>query len=320
MIVSTMNEQIQHTFKISEDFTSQRLDLVLSKLLPEYSRVTIQKWITNAEVLVNKKTTKPKYLLQNNDIIEVKASLIKYDEYQPEAIDFEIVHEDEGILIINKPHNLVVHPGAGNYTGTVLNGLLYKYPDSNTIPRAGIVHRLDKDTTGLMVIAKTLSSYYQLCNALKIKQIQRVYQAICYGNPPLQNTIIAPIGRNQNNRLKMCVTERGKYAETEYRVINHFNRCSHLEVKLITGRTHQIRVHLTHIGFPLVGDQTYKGNMPKQDSNNISNAIKQLNRQALHATQLTLTHPITNKIMQFNAPLPNDFQDILDNLQSQLNN
>ncbi|NQY43024.1 MAG: RluA family pseudouridine synthase, partial [Legionellales bacterium] len=233
---------------------------------------------------------------------------------EPQNITLEIIYEDEELLVINKPSNLIVHPGAGNLTTTILNGLLYKYPNSKYIPRAGIVHRLDKDTTGLMVIAKTLSTYYKLVEKIRDRKVIRIYEAICYGNLPYPNKIIEPIGRHPIHRTKMCVHPKGKPAETRFEIIKNYQDFTWLKLKLITGRTHQIRVHLSHIKHPIVGDQTYANNRNIKNEE-IRKTIKELGRQALHAKELSFTHPISHKELSFTTELPLDIQRLLQTIE-----
>lgn len=309
-----MNEQIQYTFTIEDNFQGSRLDLVLSQVIHGYSRSIIQKWIANDMVKLNKKLTKASAIVNQGDYVEVNAVLDRIDEYLPKSMDFNKVYEDEDILVINKPKNTVVHPGAGNYENTLLNGLISEYPNSVHIPRAGILHRLDKDTTGLMVVAKNLHSYNKLTSDLKEKRIARTYHAICHGIIKNNGTIIAPIGRHPTNRIKMAVTDNGKYAETRYEIIRTFNNFTHVQLNLVTGRTHQIRVHLSHMGHHIVGDQTYRYPGSQDKTSKGYEVDNQLTSQALHAIKLELSHPSSAKKISFSADLPEEMQNLLEQL------
>ncbi len=313
-----MNEQIQHTFSIGPEYSEQRLDLVLSRLIPGYSRSLIQKWINDNQVTVNKNNTKPSYHVQTGDVILVNATITPAFSLEPYKIDFDVIFEDKHILVINKPSGLIVHPGAGNPSNTILNGLLYKDPSCKIIPRAGIVHRLDQHTSGLMVIAKTLPCYYQLIDDIKERTIKREYSAICHGAIQTPGNIDEPIGRHPHHRTKMSVNKNGKPAITFYRVIEQFHYFTWLRVKLVTGRTHQIRVHLTHIGHPIVGDQVYGSNPKKQSvTPKLADVVNSFPRQALHATKLAFNHPITTESLEFETKMPNDMQQLLSAMQNE---
>ncbi len=310
-----MNEQIHNTFIITNELDGQRLDLALSNLLPDYSRSLIQKWINSQQILLNKKNTKTKVIVRAGDQIDIKVTITANNTYEPIDIPLDIIYEDEELIVINKPAKQIVHPGAGNPTGTLLNGLIYKYPKSKILPRAGIVHRLDKDTTGLMVIAKTLPTYYKLVENIKNRTIIRIYEAICYGILEIPGKITEPIGRHPTNRTKMSVNLKGKPAETRFEIIKKLKNFTWLKLQLITGRTHQIRVHLSHIRHPIVGDQTYANNRNIKNLA-ISTAINKLGRQALHARQLSFTHPITKKELSFKTELPKDIRQLINILQN----
>ena len=236
-------------------------------------------------------------------------------DWQAEEIPLDIVYEDEHILVINKPVNLVVHPAAGNRSGTLLNGLLFHCPDLINVPRAGIVHRLDKDTTGLMVVAKTLEAHADLVAQLQERTVSREYEAVVAGVMTGGGKVEAPIGRHPRQRQKMAVVEfGGKEAITHYRVVKRYPNHTHVRLKLETGRTHQIRVHMAHIGYALVGDSTYAGRMkiPKNLSKEQLDLLRNFGRQALHAAQLGLIHPATDEYMEWQVPRPADMQALLD--------
>jgi 23S rRNA pseudouridine1911/1915/1917 synthase len=249
--------------------------------------------------------------------LALDAELEAQGEWEAEDIDLDIVYEDEDLLVINKQAGLVVHPAAGNYTGTLVNALLHHVPDLVNLPRAGIVHRLDKETTGLMVVAKTLEAHTDLVAQLADRTVSREYQAIAVGAMTGGGTVNAPMGRHPIQRKLMAVLSAGgKRAITHYRVIKRYPHHTHIKVNLETGRTHQIRVHMAHIGFPLVGDQTY-GNrfkIPKGANPHLIDALKNFPRQALHAARLGLEHPGTGEYVEWTAPLPADFQSLVDAL------
>lgn len=293
-----------------------RLDQVLADMLPEHSRNRLQQWVKAGRVDVDGKTVlEPKHKIHGGEALVVRVDQALTDaeagQFQPEAIDLPIVYEDDQILVINKPPGLVVHPAAGNWQGTLLNGLLAYNPVFAQLPRAGIVHRLDKDTSGLMVVAKTLAAHTHLVRQLQARSVKRLYRAIVCGVPRVDGTVNAPIGRDTRQRTRMAVTSQGKEAITHYRLLEVFPGCSLVECQLETGRTHQIRVHMAHLGHPLVGDDTYLGNrrhpLPEPAAN--------FGRQALHARQLGLIHPGTGEPMKWTAQAPADMVALLEDLR-----
>ncbi len=291
-----------------------RLDQVLADLFPEYSRSKLKTWIQDGNVAVNGEViTVPRHKMQMDEIVTVQAEMDVQVSSEAQDIELNIVYEDEHIMVINKPADLVVHPGAGNPSGTVLNALLNHVPDIDKVPRAGIVHRLDKDTTGLMVVAKTIPAQTHLVDQLQRREMSREYEAIALGTMVAGGIVDAPIGRHATKRTHMAVRESGKPAVTHYRVIEKFRAYTHLRLKLETGRTHQIRVHMAHIKHPLLGDQVYGGRprLPKGASDAFIAALRGFQRQALHAAQLSLFHPETEEWMTFKAPLPEDMQALL---------
>ena len=291
-----------------------RLDQVLADLFPEYSRSKLKTWIQDGNVAVNGEViTVPRHKMQMDELITVQAEMDVQVTSVAQDIALDIVYEDEHILVINKPADLVVHPGAGNPSGTVLNALLNHYPEIDKVPRAGIVHRLDKDTTGLMVVAKTIPAQTHLVDQLQRREMSREYEAIALGTMVAGGIVDEPIGRHATKRTHMAVREMGKPAVTHYRVIEKFRAYTHLRLKLETGRTHQIRVHMAHIKHPLLGDQVYGGRprLPKGASEEFIAALRGFQRQALHAAQLSLFHPVTEEWMTWKAPLPQDMQDLL---------
>lgn len=296
----------------------RRLDQALAEMFPEYSRSKLKEWIIAGKVeLDGQVQTSPKFKLNGTEHIHIEVMLAAQVSSQPEQMDLPIVFEDEQILVINKPAGLVVHPGAGNYTGTLLNGLLAHVPGIEDIPRAGIVHRLDKDTTGLMVVAKTLEAQHSLVAQLQVRDMSREYEAIVIGEMIAGGYVEEPIGRHPTKRTAMAVVPNGKEALTHYRIIEKFRAHTHLRLKLETGRTHQIRVHMSHRGYPLVGDLLYGGRnrLPKGASDEFIASLRSFNRQALHAAQLEFAHPTTHEWLSFQAPLPADMVELLTNIR-----
>jgi len=294
---------------IPPSHAGRRLDQSLAELLPEYSRSRIQAWIDAGLVLIANANTSRKLKVWGGEAVSVAPETHPAElPYQAEDIALNIVHEDDFILVLDKPAGLVTHPGAGNWEGTLLNALLHHVPGAATLPRAGIVHRLDKDTSGLMVVAKTLEAQTQLVRDLQARTVKRVYWAVAQGRiQPPAGAIEAPIGRHPTQRVKMAVVEegRGKPALTYYKVLRQFTEVAWVECRLATGRTHQIRVHMTHIGHALLGDPVYCGRR---------RASIEFPRQALHAVRLGLVHPITGETMEWEAPPPPDFAELLREL------
>jgi len=303
---------------IPDAHAGERLDAVLAILLPDYSRSRITSWIKDDKVTVDGKVVAPKHKLAGGEKVEVTIEANPEEvSFTAEAIELDVIYEDEAILVINKPAGLVVHPGSGNWSGTVLNGLLFHYPELKSVPRAGIVHRLDKDTSGLMVVARTLSAQNNLVQQLQARTVKRQYLAVAQGLVQKNGTIDAPIGRHPKDRIKMAVVHTGKPAITHYRVLERFSGHTLVECRLETGRTHQIRVHMAHIGHPLAADPVY-GGKPRLISPEVTLALEEFNRQALHARQLTLAHPATSKTMSWKAPIPEDFDLLLCALRAEV--
>tara|TARA_R110001592_G_scaffold177076_2_gene417316 strand:+ start:127729 stop:128685 length:957 start_codon:yes stop_codon:yes gene_type:complete len=311
-----MKQIVETEFVVPLELSGMRLDHVLSELMPDYSRSRLQQWIKNEQVTINGAFLKSKEKVKIHDLIEVKAELESQGEWTAEDIPLDIIFEDDDIIILNKPANMVVHPAAGNYTGTLVNALLNHYPEIETVPRAGIVHRLDKDTTGVMVVAKNLSAHAHIVDQLQTRAMGREYEAIVSGVMTGGGTINEPIARSPKNRKKMAVSPFGKHAVTHYRVIQRYNANSHIRVKLETGRTHQIRVHMAHIKYPIVGDITYAGRLkiPANASDFLKNELRSFARQALHAKKITLIHPRTEAEMSWESDLPEDMLALLSAL------
>ena len=318
------NSDLDSIMTITEDLAGQRIDKVLGELSPNMSRSSIQQWIKSGNVLVNNKSVKQTYKLQINDIIETNIPEIQpdvIDQYAAEDISIEVVYQDDDIIVINKPAGLVVHPGAGNTSGTLMNGILFHWPDNQHLPRAGIVHRLDKDTSGLMVVAKNENARLHVIEQLSDRTLSREYLAICLGSLISGATIKRPIRRDHHDRRKMAVCKSheggGKEAITHYRVEERFRKHTLVRVKLETGRTHQIRVHMTSDDFPLVGDPVYGKRLvlPKGCDLSLAEMLRNFKRQALHATRLALIHPVTNQQLEWSVDLPNDMQHLVNNLR-----
>ncbi len=308
----------QTTFIVPTELAGMRLDQALAKLMPEYSRSRLQDWITQGVVRIGETTATPKQKVWRGDSIEVAPVTHPAEQpYHAENIALDVIYEDESILVINKPAGLVVHPGSGNWEGTLLNALLHYLPQLGEVPRAGIVHRLDKDTSGLLVVAKTLTAQTALVRQLQARTVQREYIALASGNLAHNGRVDAPIGRHLTQRTRMAVVEDGKHAVTHYLVEQQFPGCTLLRCKLETGRTHQIRVHLASIHHPLVGDRTYLRN-PQKCAPQLRAMLTSFPRQALHAARLGLEHPATGKWMEWEAPLPADMTGLLQRIGAAL--
>lgn len=298
---------------IPHEHAGRRLDQSLAELMPEYSRSRLAAWIDAGRVRLNEAAVNRKQKVWGGEAVAVEPEALPEEtSHQAEAMDLDVVYEDGDILVINKPAGLVTHPGAGNWEGTLLNALLHHTPQAAGLPRAGIVHRLDKDTSGLMVVAKTLEAQTQLVRDLQARTVKRVYWAVARGVfDRLEGRVEASIGRHPTQRTRMAVVDAsrptGKPALTHWKVLEKFAHCTWVECRLATGRTHQIRVHLTHIGHPLVGDPVYGG------KGRAGQPV--FHRQALHAVRLGLAHPRTGEAMEWEAPPPADFQELLETLR-----
>ncbi|WP_374529533.1 23S rRNA pseudouridine(1911/1915/1917) synthase RluD [Acinetobacter sp.] len=306
-------------FQLDESYIGQRIDQVAANVWSDFSREKLKQWLKDGHLLVNGNTVKPKYKCEGNELLTLDVELEAQTTSQPENIPLNIVYEDDDIIVINKPVGMVVHPGAGNTTGTLVNGLLYHYPKSAELSRAGLVHRIDKDTSGLLVVAKNLEAQFSLSKQLAKKTVYRVYDLIVYGNMIAGGTIDEPIKRHPVDRVKMTVLPGGKYAVTHYNVKERFQHFTRVQARLETGRTHQIRVHFSYIGFGLVGDQVYmpRVRVPAGASELLNDTLRAFKRQALHAAQLGLVHPRTGKDMMFEAPWAEDFAALVDVLRSE---
>ena len=307
-------DSAQHLI-VPGDYGGLRLDQALVKFFPEYSRSRLQGWITAQQVRVDGEFATAKQKVWGGETLEVLPQIHPADQpYLAEDISLDIVYEDEALLVINKPVGLVVHPGSGNWEGTLLNALLHYAPQLAEVPRAGIVHRLDKDTSGLLVVAKTIPAQTALVRQLEARSVQREYLALVHGELTHGGKVDAPIGRHPTQRIKMAVVESGKAAVTHFEIEEKFPSCTLLRCRLETGRTHQIRVHLARIGHPLVGDSVYlKG--PQKCVPQLRALLTGFPRQALHATRLALEHPVSGERMEWHVPLPQDMQDLLQQIK-----
>jgi len=310
--------RISRRLAVPEDFAGRRLDQAAAALLPEFSRSRLRAWIETGALTLGGRGVKPRTLLKGGEEIELATELAVAVESGPEPIPLEIVYADESLLVVDKPAGLVVHPGAGNRSGTLQNALLHAYPELAVLPRAGLVHRLDKDTSGLLLVARTLTSQTKLAAALERRTIKRTYQGICQGALTGGGSIDAPIGRHRRERTKMAVIEGGRAARTHYRVLERFRAHTHCEIELETGRTHQIRVHMAHIKAPLLGDPVYGGRprLPPAPSAELRAALEGLHRQALHASRLRLAHPATSAALDFASPLAPELARLVDLLRA----
>ena len=302
---------------IPSRMTGLRLDSSLAEMLPDYSRSKITAWIKSGDALISGKIFKPKDKVIGDEIVFLTLNQKQNNDWTAEVIPLNIVYEDEDIIVINKQFGLVTHPGAGNWTGTLANALLYYDSTLSRLDRAGIVHRLDKNTSGLMVIARNEKSQKYLVEQLQSHLVDREYSAIVYGHMIAGGTVDEPIGRDPKDRVKQTVLSSGKDAITHYRAIDRFKNHTHVKAILETGRTHQIRVHLSHVGHSLIGDPMYGGRVrfPKKASEELKEALLSFKRQALHSKKLTLIHPMSGESMSWKANLPDDMAILLEVLK-----
>ncbi|RXF02235.1 23S rRNA pseudouridine(1911/1915/1917) synthase RluD [Pseudoalteromonas sp. PS5] len=314
-----MSEQISLQAEVPVELGGKRLDQILAQLFPDFSRSRIKTWILEDKVTVDGEVfNTPREKLLGGESVAIETVIEAQREYEAQDIDLDIVYEDDDILVINKPMGLVVHPGAGNPDGTVLNALLHHHPEIINVPRAGIVHRLDKDTTGLMVVAKTIQAQTHLVKNLQAREnFTREYEAICNGTMTAGGMIEKPIGRHATKRTHMAVHEMGKPAITHYRVAEKFRAHTRLRLRLETGRTHQIRVHMAYLNHPLIGDQLYGGRPrpPRNATQGLTEQLRAFKRQALHAIKLSIAHPITGEMMTWEAPVPEDMINLVTALR-----
>jgi 23S rRNA pseudouridine1911/1915/1917 synthase len=305
------------TRTIPPELAGQRLDQALARLFPEYSRSRLKSWLLDGALVVDGASPRPRDPVLGGETVRLEVQPETAVVATAEAMALEVVYEDDSVLVINKPAGLVVHPGAGNPGGTLLNGLLHHAPQLESLPRAGIVHRLDKDTSGLLLVAKTLPAHTSLTRQLADREISRHYLAVCVGVLTGGGTIDAPIGRHRADRTRMCVRDDGRPAVTHYTVLERFAAHTYINVRLETGRTHQIRVHFAYRRHPLLGDPVYGGRLalPKGAGEELIATLRGFRRQALHAARLGFDHPDTGAALVCEAPLPEDFAGLLDALR-----
>jgi 23S rRNA pseudouridine1911/1915/1917 synthase len=309
--------RIHASFVISSELSDRRLDQAAAGLMPEHSRSRLQGWIKSGALTVNGEIRKPRDKVMLGDRLELSAEPEAQVTWQAEDIRLDIVYEDEHLLVINKPAALVVHPAAGHAAGTLVNAVLNYAPEVENLPRAGIVHRLDKDTSGIMVVARSLIAHTSLVDQLQTRTMGREYQAVVVGTLTGGATVDAPVGRHPRERKKMAVVPTGKAAVTHYRLLERFAAHTHVRCKLESGRTHQIRVHMAYVKHPLVGDPAYGGRLrlPKGTTEELREALAAFNRQALHARRLTLNHPDSGETLSWEAPLPDDMIRLISALR-----
>ena len=298
---------------VPPELAGLRLDRALGELLPDYSRSRLQQWIEQGRVTLENRPSRPRERVVAGQMIRVELEPQRVIETVPQDLPLDVVYEDDALLVVDKPPGFVVHPGAGNPDGTLLNALLYHAPELAQVPRAGIVHRIDKDTSGLLVVARTLASHTALVRAMQSRAIEREYEAIVCGVLTAGGTVDEPIGRDERDRTRMRVKSAARAAVTHYRVIERFRAHTHVLIRLETGRTHQIRVHMQFIRHPLVGDPVYgrRPGMPAGASDVLRSAMRDFRRQALHARRLALTHPVSGATMEWRSPAPADMQNLL---------
>ena len=311
---SRLNDYTKFSFEVPDDLVGQRVDKVMAEMCKDHSRSTIQEWIKQGLVLVDDEVPRQKDKVYGGELIELSVPEIRKGEWQAQDLPIDVVHADEYMLVINKPAGLVVHPGAGNPDGTLLNALLFHLPELRALPRAGIVHRLDKDTSGLMVVAKTEQARLGLIDQLVDHSLHREYLALVNGRVISGDTVDEPIARDKGDRRRMAINMTGKPAITHYRVDQRFRNHTLLRVQLETGRTHQIRLHMNHIGFPIVGDPVYGRRLAIAGdcAPRLEKSLRSFQRQALHATRIEYQHPILEELQGWERPLPGDMQTLVD--------
>jgi 23S rRNA pseudouridine1911/1915/1917 synthase len=312
-----MNQLVSLQAIVPPELAGQRLDRAAAEIWTDYSRSRIQQWIESGALTLDGARVQARHKLRGGETIVVDAELEIVAAATPEAIALAIVYEDPSIIVIDKPAGLVVHPGAGNSGGTLLNALLHRDPALGLVPRAGLVHRLDKDTSGLLVVARDITVQQKLVGLLEQRAIKRSYRAVCQTRMTGGGVIDAPIDRSPRDRKRMTVRSGGRESRTHYRVVERFRAHSHIELELETGRTHQIRVHMAHIRAPIVGDRTYGGRprLPQQPSEALRQSLQGFPRQALHARALAFAHPLDDRPLEFESPLPADIVALLEVLR-----
>ncbi|MFC3284181.1 23S rRNA pseudouridine(1911/1915/1917) synthase RluD [Litchfieldella rifensis] len=312
-----MTETLHRDERVPDAMAGQRLDQAAAEIFADFSRERLKAWIKQGALTLDGSQARPKDKVYGGERLELHAELEDDTRFEPQAIALDILFEDDEVLVVDKPAGLVVHPAAGNPDGTLLNALLHHCPQLASVPRAGIVHRLDKDTTGLMVVAKTLAAQAALVEQLQARTVSREYDAVVTGVMTAGGTVDAPIGRHPKDRKRQAVTASGKPAVTHYRVVERFRGHTHVRCRLETGRTHQIRVHLAYKRFPLVGDSVYGGRLklPAGAAEGLKELLRTFPRQALHARKLAFLHPRSGEPVEFRAELPDDLLLLLDYLR-----
>ncbi|MFK8015201.1 MAG: 23S rRNA pseudouridine(1911/1915/1917) synthase RluD [Gammaproteobacteria bacterium] len=309
---ATESPAAEHEGIVPEDAAGNRLDQTLARMFPQYSRARLQNWIKEGSVRIDGETRRPRDPVFGGERVQVSAQADEVLSLKAQPIDLDVLWADEHALVVNKPPGLVVHPGAGNADGTLVNGLLHFDERLAALPRGGLVHRLDKDTGGLLIVARTLDAYKTLSGAMAARTIKREYAALCVGALTGGGTIDEPIGRHPVDRKKMAVSDRGRAARTHYAIEKRYRGYTLVAVTLETGRTHQIRVHFAHQRWPLVGDQTYgRRAVPRGASDALNDALANFDRQALHARRLTFAHPASGETISVASELPEDFAQLL---------
>jgi len=312
------NQSVRHSWRVEPDHADQRVDQAAASVWPDYSRSRLAGWIRSGDLRVDGRTVKPNFRVSVGQLLELDAVLERHDSNPaPEAMRLAILFEDPDVLVIDKPAGLVVHPGSGNAEGTLVNGLLHFDPALAALPRAGLVHRLDKDTSGCLVVARTARAHTYLVQALKRREIQRHYQALVWGRVIAGGHVDAPLGRHPVDRRRQIVRDDGRRAVTHYRIDRHLAGATLLDLKLETGRTHQIRVHMQHVGFPLVGDPMYgRRGSPSGLTQAQRAAWRAFPRQALHAIRLVLEHPVSGAVIDVASPMPPDMAGLIEILET----
>lgn len=303
-----------HHAEFTDAQAGMRLDQALAQIFSEYSRTAIKQWIDAGQVTINSQACRPRYCVRAGDIAHVAATLEASGDLIPEPVAFNVLHIDDECLVVNKPPGCVVHPGAGNFRATLANGLVHRYPELAALPRAGLIHRLDKNTSGLLVVARSTYAFQQLTKQMAARSIKRVYDALANGKFITGGTIDAAIGRDPLNRTRMSVRDGGKHAVTHFRIAEKFRAHTRLRIELETGRTHQIRVHLAHLKHPIVGDARYGARLllPSDPTPELEHAMRNFARQALHARQLEFDHPTSGERISVKAPMPQDMAELIE--------
>ena len=306
--------------KVTSEFSNMRLDKVSSEMFKDFSRTQLKKWILEGRILLNSELALPKDNVHADDVIEINPTTEKKNFWEPEDIYFDVMAEERDYLIINKPSNLIMHPGAGSNNGTLANGLLYKYPELENIPRAGIVHRLDKDTSGVLLVARTEKFRNYFVSLLQERKVKKIYKAVVVGKIIGSFQINEPIGRDKTNRIKMSIRSDGKEAISFVKLHESLGNYSVVDVSIETGRTHQIRVHLANKKLPIIGDKTYNsaGNIAKETSQELTESIRSFPRQALHSCNLSFKDISSDNIISFESDLPNDIKTLINTIKKHI--